>query len=131
MASLLAHVDGGLACCIPIVPAVSPIDAFLEWQPTGLLLSQLMRSQGVSVAGMRALMAVHNPLSYAPRVAGERVLIIGGGGDRISSPRHLRLLHAHWPGSSLHWFPGNHILHFGRSAYLQRMHALMDRCLMD
>ena len=70
-ASLLACVDEHLAFCVPIVPGVSPIDAFLEWQPTGMLLSQLMLSQGLSVAEMRGLVAVHNPLSYTPRIDGE------------------------------------------------------------
>ncbi|WP_239499374.1 alpha/beta hydrolase family protein [Pseudomonas putida] len=127
-AALLAAVDDRLDWCVPIVPAVSPVDVFLEWQPTGLLLSRLMRSQGIGVAEMRGLLAVHNPLTYAPRLEGERMLIVGGAGDRVTLPRHLRLLHGHWPGSALHWFPGNHILHLGRGEYLARMGALMDRC---
>ncbi|MDT4786525.1 hypothetical protein FQZ97_188790 [compost metagenome] len=126
-AALLATVDERLAYCVPIVPAVSPIDAFLEWQPTGLLLSRLMRRQGIGVAEMRGLLAVHNPLTYAPCLDGRRALIIGGAGDRVTMPRHLRLLQQHWPGSELHWFPGNHILHLGRREYLARMGELMDR----
>lgn len=126
-AALLAAVDDRLAYCIPIVPAVSPIDTFLEWQPTGLLLSRLMRCQGVGVAEMRGLLAVHNPLTYASPMDGQCMLIIGGAGDRVTMPRHLRLLQRHWPGSALHWFPGNHILHLGRSEYLERMGELMDR----
>ncbi|PAM82498.1 alpha/beta hydrolase [Pseudomonas sp. ERMR1:02] len=126
-AALLAAVDERLAWCIPIVPAVSPVDVFLEWQPTGLLLSRLMRNQGIGVAEMRGLLAVHNPLTYAPCLDGERMLIIGGAGDRVTMPRHLRLLHQHWPGSALHWFAGNHIIHFGRREYLTCMGALMDR----
>ncbi|MCY1283528.1 hypothetical protein D9M68_389160 [compost metagenome] len=126
-AALLAAVDERLDYCIPIVPAVSPIDGFLDWQPTGLLLSRLMRSQGIGVAELRGLFAVHNPLTYKPCLDGRRMLIIGGAGDRVTTPRHLRLLQRHWPGSELHWFPGNHILHLGRSEYLQRMGELMDR----
>ncbi|MGQ7819266.1 alpha/beta hydrolase family protein [Metapseudomonas furukawaii] len=127
-AALLAAVDPRLAYCIPVVPAVSPIDVFLEWQPTGLLLSLLMRQQGVGVAEMRGLLAVHNPLTYASPLDGRRMLIIGGAGDRVTMPRHLRLLQRHWPGSALHWFPGNHILHLGRREYLERMGELMERC---
>ncbi|BAN48702.1 S9 family peptidase [Metapseudomonas resinovorans] len=126
-AALLAAVDDRLSYCIPIVPAVSPIDVFLEWQPTGALLSLLMRQQGVGVAHMRGLLAVHNPLTYASPLEGQRMLIIGGAGDRVTMPRHLRLLQRHWPGSALHWFPGNHILHLGRAEYLARMGDLMER----
>ncbi|MEJ8845808.1 hypothetical protein [Variovorax rhizosphaerae] len=126
-AALLASVDDRLDYCIPVVPAVSPIDAFLDWQPTGLLLSSLMRSNGVSVADMRGLVAVHNPLSYASPMAGERVLIIGGAGDRVTEPHHVELLHRHWPGSTMHWFAGNHLLHFGRREYLRRMREHIGR----
>lgn len=126
-ASLLATVDKRLSFCIPIVPAVSPIDLFLEWQPTGMLLSRLMRRQSISVAQMRGLIGVHNPLTYKSCIDGKRVLIIGGAGDRFTLPRHLRLLQRHWPGSQLHWFPGSHLIHLGRAEYLQRMREVMDR----
>ncbi|SEB24624.1 S9 family peptidase [Variovorax sp. YR216] len=126
-AALLASVDDRIDYCIPVVPAVSPIDAFLDWQPTGLLLSSLMRSQGVSTTEMRGLVAVHNPLSYVSPMAGERVMIIGGAGDRVTEPHHVELLHRHWPGSTMHWFAGNHLLHFGRREYLSRMRAHAGR----
>lgn len=126
-AALLASVDARLDYCIPVVPAVSPIDAFMDWQPTGMLLSSLMRSQGVGLTEMRGLVAVHNPLSYSSPMAGERVLIIGGAGDRVTEPHHVQLLHRHWPGSTMHWFAGNHLLHFGRREYLGRMHAHIER----
>jgi pimeloyl-ACP methyl ester carboxylesterase len=126
-AALLSTVEDGLAFCIPVVPAASPIDTFLEWQPTGLLLSHLMRRAGVGVAEMRGLIAVHSPLTYAPRIDGERVLVIGGAADRISAPRHVRLLREHWPGSELHWFPGSHVVHLGRDKYVARMRAFIER----
>jgi pimeloyl-ACP methyl ester carboxylesterase len=126
-AALLATIDDRLDYCIPVVPGVSPIDAFLEWQPTGMLLSILMRSQGVSVAEMRGLVAVHNPLTYASPMAGERVLIIGGAGDLITRPHHVELLHRHWPDSTMHWFAGGHLLHLGRDDFLQRMQTHIDR----
>jgi len=80
-AALLAAIDERLSFCIPIVPGVSPIDAFLEWQPTGLLLTRLMQSRGIGIAEMRSLVAVHNPLTYASRIDGERVLIVAGAGE--------------------------------------------------
>jgi len=56
-------------------------------------------------------------------------MVIGGAGDRFTSPRFVRLLHEHWPGSHLHWFPGNHILHLDQRAYLKRMRSFMDRAV--
>ncbi|MFO1267982.1 MAG: alpha/beta hydrolase family protein [Rubrivivax sp.] len=126
-AALLASVDERLAYCMPVVPAVTPIDAFLEWQPTGIMLAALMRRHGIGVAEMRALVAIHNPLTYASPMAGERVLIIAGAGDRVTGPNHVQLLQRHWPGSTLHWFPGNHLLHFGRRNYLRLMREHIDR----
>lgn len=126
-AALLASVDDRLDYCIPVVPGVSPIDAFLEWQPTGLLLSGLMCSHDVGVTEMRGLVAIHNPLTYASPMAGERVLIIGGAGDIVTRPHHVELLHRHWPGSTMHWFAGSHLLHLGREDYLQLMRAHIDR----
>ncbi|MDM0047409.1 S9 family peptidase [Variovorax sp. J22R115] len=126
-AALLASVDDRLDYCIPIVPGVSPIDAFLDWQPTGMLLSRLMRSQNIDLAGMRGLVAVHNPLSYESPMAGERVLIIGGVGDLVTRAHHVELLHRHWPGSAMHWFAGTHLMHLGREDYLKRMRAHIER----
>jgi pimeloyl-ACP methyl ester carboxylesterase len=128
MAAQMATVEDRLSFCIPIVPAVSPVDGLLEWQPAGMLLSKVMRRQGVSVAQMRGLVAVHNPLTYAPRMDADRVLIIAGAGDRFTMPRHVSLLHRHWPGSALHWFPGNHLVHLGRGQYMERMRVHVDRC---
>lgn len=125
--ALLATVDKRLAFCIPNSPVVSPVDIAREWQPTGTLMALTLQRAGISLAELRHALAVHNPLSYTPKIDGGRVLVIGGAGDRFTPPRHVRLLHDHFAGSQLHWFPGNHLLHIHQAKYLRLMKAFMDR----
>jgi len=126
--ALLAGVDDRLAFCIPNSPVVSPVDIAREWQPSGVLLAQLLRHSGLGIQDLRHALALHNPLTYAPKIDGDRVLIIGGAGDRFTPPRHVRLLHEHFTGSRLHWFPGNHLIHLHQGKYLRLMKEFMDRC---
>ena len=125
--ALLAAVDERLAFCIPNSPVVSPVDIMREWQPLGMLVGARMKCSGTRMAALRHGVAMHAALTYAPKIVGERMLIIGGAGDRFTPPRHVRLLHGHFPGSQLHWFPGNHLLHLRQGEYLQLMKRFMDR----
>jgi hypothetical protein len=53
-------------------------------------------------------------------------MIIGGLGDRLAPPEQSRMLWEHWGRPRLHWYPGNHILHVNRSAYLREMRRFMS-----
>jgi pimeloyl-ACP methyl ester carboxylesterase len=127
LSALLASVDDRLAYCIPNSPVVTPIDMAREWLPMRWLLHTVMRRGGVGVQQLRHALALHSPLSWMPKIEPQRLLIIGGAGDRLTPPRFVRLLHQHWQGSELHWFPGNHIVHLQQGAYLKRMRRFMDR----
>jgi len=126
LSALMAVVEPRLAFCIPNSPLVAPVDTIRSWQPTRSFMELIQQRSGLSAQDLRRGMAVHSPLSYQPVLNPERVMIIGGAGDRFTPPRFVRLLHAHWPDSYLHWFPGNHLLHFGRQQYLQLMLSFMD-----
>jgi hypothetical protein len=41
--------------------------------------------------------------------------------DRLAPPDQSERLWEHWDRCALHWFPGNHVLHLNRAAYLRRM----------
>jgi hypothetical protein len=69
--------------------------------------------------------AVHSPLNYRPVVRKDRLMIIGGLGDRLTPPEQTELLWEHWGRPRLHWYPGNHLLHSGRGAYLREMRRFM------
>ncbi|WP_273455357.1 alpha/beta hydrolase family protein [Nevskia ramosa] len=127
LSALLASVDPRLAFAIPNSPLVVPIDMALQWQPIGPILRFLDRRHGFGIGEMRHGMALHSPLSWQPLIDRERLLIIGGAGDRFTSPSLVNLLHRHWRGSQLHWFPGNHVLHLQQGIYLRLMKRFMDR----
>lgn len=84
--------------------------------------------RGLGLRDLRHAQAVHCPLTWQPVIDPDRLLIIGGAGDRFTSPRYIQLLHEHWAGSHLHWFPGNHVLHLRKREYLDLMLGFMDRC---
>jgi len=124
--SLLAVADDRPDYCIPNSPVVSTIDLALEWAITRQLFWGMRKLSGKSVAEMRHGQAVHSPMSYPLKIAPEKVLMIAGAGDRFTPPRYVRALHEHWPGSRLHWFPGNHLIHLQQKDYLYEMMGQMD-----
>ena len=127
LSALMAAVEPRLKFAIPNSPLVTPIDMALQWQPLGPLLHFLQWRDGFGVGEMRHGMALHSPLTWQPLIAPERLLIIGGAGDRFTAPSFVNLLHRHWAGSRLHWFPGNHVLHLQQGHYLRLMKRFMDR----
>ena len=55
----------------------------------------------------------------------EKLMIVAGVGDRLAPPKHSRLLWDHWERCRIHWFPGSHIIHMDRGAYLTEMARFM------
>lgn len=131
LTALMASVDDRLAFAIPNAAVVSPVDMIMEWPPLSTVLAPLMPLAGLTIQDLRHITALHSPLTWAPVIAPERLLIIAGAGDRFTAPRYQTLLHRHWVGSQLHWFPGNHVVHLHQREYLRLMRQFMDRCLPD
>lgn len=131
LSAVMASVEPRLRFAIPNSPLVVPIDMALQWQPLGPLIRLLQWRDGFGIGEMRHGMALHSPLSWQPAIAAERLLIIGGAGDRFTAPSFVNLLHRHWAGSRLHWFPGNHVLHLQQGQYLRLMKRFMDQATAD
>lgn len=129
LSALLAAVDDRLAFAIPNAAVVSPADMLMEWPPLSTLISPALPLVGLDLPALRHAMAVHSPLTWRPLLDPDRLLIIAGAGDRFTGPRYQHLLHRHWAGSQLHWFPGNHVLHLHQRDYLRLMRDFMARCL--
>ncbi|MDX1695950.1 MAG: alpha/beta hydrolase family protein [Ketobacteraceae bacterium] len=119
--ALLAAVEERLYFSIPNVPVVSLFDLMLQWFPASAVLKAGLRLSNLSIRDARHMLAVHCPLTYQPLIPNERLMIIGGAGDRLAPPKHSRLLWDHWDRCRIHWFPGNHVIHFDRGKYLREV----------
>jgi len=119
--AILAAVEDRLQFAMPNVPVVSLVDLLYEWFPVAPLVKTGLRIAGINIHEARHTLSVQCPLTYAPKLPKERLMIISGAGDRLAPPKHSRLLWEHWDRCRLHWFPGNHILHLDQGKYLKDM----------
>lgn len=123
--ALAASVIDDLEFAIPNVPVVSLVDLIFQWFPAGQIVKAGLRLADISVRDARHTMAVHCPLTYRPKLPADRLMIIGGAGDRLAPPKHSRLLWDHWDRCRIHWFPGNHVIHLDQGKYLKEMASFM------
>ncbi len=125
--ALIAAVEDRLAFSVPNVPVASLPDLVLEWEPLGTLMKTAMVAAGVSIKDLRQMTAVHSPLTWTPRLPRDRLMVIGGVGDRLAPPKHTRLLWDHWERCRIHWFPGSHVIHLDQGEYIgEMMHFMRD-----
>jgi len=124
--ALLAATEPRLDFAIPNVPVVTLADLILEWEPLGALMRTLIRGFKTDIGELRRLLAVSSPLSWKPQLPKDRLMVIGGVGDRLAPPKHSRLLWDHWDRCRLHWFPGGHVVHLDRGAYLHEIAKFLD-----
>lgn len=123
--ALLASIDDRLHLAIPNVPVISLVDLIFQWFPAGAVVRGLLRLGGITVREARHTLACTCPLTYKPKLPKDRLMIIGGAGDRLAPPKHSRILWDHWDRPRLHWFPGNHVLHLDQGKYLKEMSNFM------
>lgn len=123
--ALLAATEPRLAFAVPNVPVVSIADLVLDWEPIGTLVRAALKVVRRGLVDARRMLAASSPLTYAPVIPPERLMIIGGIGDRLAPPRHSRLLWEHWNRCRIHWFVGSHLLHFDRGNYLKQTRAFL------
>ncbi|MEE2733573.1 MAG: prolyl oligopeptidase family serine peptidase [Pseudomonadota bacterium] len=108
--ALMAGLEDRFQFAIPLVPLISLPDAMMEWKPLDTMIKGAMRWYKVSMQEVRATTAFHSPLSRPALLPAERLLIIGGLGDKLATPRHSEALQQHWGQCALHWHPGAHAL---------------------
>jgi pimeloyl-ACP methyl ester carboxylesterase len=110
-ASLLATVEN-LAFAGLLIPFASYAD--LVWEHgEGSADRARAEREGITVEMLRRAMEVHAPLLRAPRVSGERVLVVAAEGDRITPPAHAERLARHFDSQLLR-MAGGHLFQVGR-----------------
>lgn len=126
-AALLAAAEPRLAFAVPNA-ALSWMPTLIErWFPANLSLAAVRQVTGVSEELFAQALSVHSALTYPAALPKERLMVVGGLGDRLAPPEQSLLLWEHWDRPELKWFPGSHVIHFGRAEYLAAMRELMDR----
>jgi pimeloyl-ACP methyl ester carboxylesterase len=125
VSALLAALEPELDFAIPNAAVVSLPDLMPGWFPANVTTAVMRRVAGVPNDLVERAMALHSPLSYPAAVPKDRLMVVGGLGDRLAPPEQSLLLWEHWGRPRLHWFAGSHVLHFGRSGYLGEMRELM------
>jgi hypothetical protein len=125
VSALLAAVEERLHVAIPNAPVTSIPRLIPGYFPAnaGLLISSVLHR--IPLGDAEEAIAVHSPLNYRPLLRKDRLMIIGGLGDRLTPPEQTQLLWEHWGRPRLHWYPGNHLLHVNRGTYLREMRRFM------
>ncbi len=123
--ALAAAIDPGLDFVVPNAAVVWMPSLLGAWFPASLTARILRALEGTSDELVERALALHSPLTYEPRLPRERLLVVAGLGDRLAPPEQSLMLWEHWGRPPLHWFPGSHVLHFGRDDYRQAVAALM------
>jgi len=81
---------------------------------------------GVTAELLHDVMAVHAPTTRKPLVAADRLMVVGGKGDRVTPPDHAEKLRAHWGECAIHWFPGGHLAQVGRGDAFRAVRRHLD-----
>ena len=125
VSALLAAVEDRLQVAIPNAPVTSIPRLIPHYFPAnvGVVLASVLHR--VALRQAEESISVHSPLNYPALLPRDRLMIIGGLGDRLAPPEQTLLLARHWGHPRVHWYPGNHLLHVNRAHYLREMRRFM------
>jgi hypothetical protein len=105
-ATLLAALEGDLACVIAGIPATCYV-GLTRWVVPGWLL-QLAEYAGVTLERVERIARVISPLALEPRVPWSRRFLYAATADRLVPPATVRALWDHWGRPRLDWYQGSH-----------------------
>lgn len=105
--SLLATLDGDLACAIPGIPLTDIAGAF--WRHGPALQIRYLERIGLARDEVHDVLRVVSPLVLPPRVPHERRYIFGAVADRLVPSVQVRDLWRHWEKPEMLWFQGSHL----------------------
>ena len=121
-AALPATVEPDLDFLVPLIPLACLAD-FAKEQGS---LSAQPHEAAIEHGLMARIYRVTSPIALAPRIAPERVLVVGARADRVTPVAHARKLANHFGAPLLAWH-GGHVLQLGRRQVLQHVFQLITR----
>lgn len=104
---------GGIDFAVAMIPAVSLARLMWLHGKNSSPRRQAIKA-GISEELLAEAFAVHAPMTRPPRLASDRLFVVGGLGDQITPPDQAAALAAHWHTDVL-WFHGGHVAQLGRS----------------
>jgi hypothetical protein len=119
--ALMAAVEPRLWFAIPNAPVTDFLDVLDHWTPAGRVAEHVLDRNDVDRGLFADALRAISPLHHAPLLPRDRLFVIAGLGDRLAPPEQARRLWEHWGHPTMHAFPGNHVLHVDRGAYLRRI----------
>ena len=105
-ATLLAAIEGDLACAIAGIPATDYV-GLTRWVLPAWLL-QLAEYAGVTLDRIEQIVRVISPLAFPPQVPWERRFLYAATADRLVPPATVQALWEHWGRPRLDWYEGSH-----------------------
>lgn len=107
LASLTVTQTDLMDFAVLLYPATS-LTVLLENPVMGSVMSEGLRRSGYSLEDAQQLGRMLSPLSHAPQLPPERLLMIAGLADQVIAPKHALMLHEHFGHPPLHWYGGGH-----------------------
>jgi pimeloyl-ACP methyl ester carboxylesterase len=121
-AALAATVDETLCFVVPLIPLASIADFARERGN----LSRIPEQQALEHELLERAYRIVSPMSRAPRVDPERVIVVGAQADQITPVSHARRIAGHFSAPLIAWH-GGHLLQFGRERAFRRIGELLAR----
>jgi pimeloyl-ACP methyl ester carboxylesterase len=125
-AALLASVETDLDHLLLGMPLCDVADVLWRHAPPDRI--ERMAGLGLTRARVEEWLRPVTPLARSPKLAGDRVTIFAGTGDRIVPPGQALALQRSWGGPRLEWLEAGHLTFFGprfraiEAAALARLH---------
>lgn len=120
--ALIATIEARLSFVVPMIPLASLAESA---RATGRFVGSAEEQQR-QMEGLDAVHRVVSPLARPPRIARDRLLVLGAEADRITPLTHAQRLAAHFD-APLEVFAGGHILQFGRADAFRAAGKLLGR----
>lgn len=118
--ALIASIDPRLSFVAPIMAPASLAGLFWD-HGEGDPFRVQAEALGMTRERFHRAWALHCPLTYAPKIAWERRLIISARGDALVTDAHADVLWEHWQRPRRFRFTGGHFLQIGRRDYIREL----------